>query len=103
MQYQPRIQNFWIYTLTMMVVMCAIPYLTQMCLPKKYGTYMFMGGYLVLLYVVISSFVWNNNPEWRGKKVESRSQTIVKNAMDALLLVFILVILYCKFREMRSK
>lgn len=101
MQYLPRLQNFWVYTIAIIALMYGINIALQ-GVPKKLSVYFFLASYLVLLYLVISSFVWNNNQEWRNKKVESTSHRIVKNVVDALLLVLILVAMYYKYAELRK-
>lgn len=94
---QPRLQNFWIYTIAIVALMCALQYIGQACLTKPLAKHLTTLGYLVLLYVVIASFVWNNDPEWRAKKNEPTTHRVTKNVVDSLLLVIILSVLYCKF------
>lgn len=92
---QLPLQNFWIYSIAIVALMCSVQYLSHTCLPKSFATPLVVLSYLALLYIVISSLVWNNDSKW--EKAHPTQQKVIKNVVDSLFVVIILVVLYCHF------
>jgi|688.fasta_scaffold611745_2 hypothetical protein len=92
-----QMQNFWIYTIAIIVLISAINYICHNCINPAYAKILSIIGYLIIGFIIVSSLRWNNS--WNEKENESKSQNLIKNMVDILLLIIILTILYNQFTK----
>lgn len=85
-------QNFWIYSIAMIVLISAINYICHNCIEASFAKILCVIGYIIIGYVIISSLMWNNS--WKDKEDESKTQNLIKNLVDILLLIILLTLLY---------
>lgn len=89
-----RMQNFWIYVIAIIALLCGVNYICHSCLDASYAKILVIIGYLVVGFVIFGSIRWNNSKE--DKSLESRGQLMIKNLIDTFLAIIIIVLLYCK-------
>jgi predicted permease len=92
-----QMQNFWIYTIAIIVLISAINYICHNCIEASFAKILSVIGYILIGYIIISSLMWNNS--WKEKENESKSQNLIKNFVDILLLIIILTLLYNQFTK----
>ena len=90
-------QNYWVYVIAIVALMCAVHYLSESCLVKSYSNILVVVAYLVIAFIIFSSIKWNNS--WRDEKNESDNQLMIKNLVDAFLAILVIVLIYCRFTK----
>jgi len=89
-----RMQNFWIYVITVIVLLSGLNYICHSCLNESYSKIILVIAYLIIGFIIFSSIRWNNSRE--DKTLESRGQLMIKNLVDTLLAIIVIVLLYCR-------
>lgn len=90
-------QNFWIYSIAIIVLLSGVNYLCHNCLDASYAKILSILAYLVIAFIIFSSIRWNNSKD--DSSNETQSQIMIKNMVDTLLAIIVIILLYCKLTK----